>query len=195
MEKKEEQLQEKIKNQLFYRSVLWSTLGLAILISIGIIYRKQIQLGLQEKKTKEIKVQSEEALIKSRAELESFKNRLVEKTRQIELLENTNIAQLSSSDLENLRTNSILTESDWTNFKNLFEKVHAGYLARLKNQFPDLTFGEIRFIVLIKLALNNKEMAACLGVSVGAIRTMKSRLLKKLDLNEHESLEHLIDLV
>jgi DNA-binding NarL/FixJ family response regulator len=46
---------------------------------------------------------------------------------------------------------------------------------------------------LIKLSFTNKDMAATLGVGPGAIRTMKSRLLKKLDLDGKLSLEEVVE--
>lgn len=193
--KKQKDLQVHVTRQLYYRNMLWIALAVLVILACLLIYRKQIQLSLQKNKTEEIQERSSRSEANYIAELESFKNVLIEKNRQIELLEIKNSSYTSAVDLENLRANTILTEDDWINFRQLFERAYPDYLSRLSNKFPDLTSGEIRFIVLIKLSLNNKEMASTLGVGTGAIRTMKSRLLKKLDFEEDKSLEQLIDMI
>ena len=82
----------------------------------------------------------------------------------------------------------MLTDDDWKNFVRLFDTVHEGFLNRLKEKLPGLSPAETRFVALSKLRLNNKEMAAMLGVSTDAIRQTRSRLKRKLNLID-EALE------
>ncbi|MBK7696865.1 MAG: hypothetical protein IPI30_21885 [Saprospiraceae bacterium] len=117
----------------------------------------------------------------------------MKKSKRLEILESEVELTANDQDLENLRVKTILTEGEWVKFKELFERVHTGYFTRLKSRFPGLTQGEIRFFALIKLSFTNKDMAATLGVGPGAIRTMKSRLLKKLDLDGKLSLEEVVE--
>lgn len=56
-----------------------------------------------------------------------------------------------------------------------------------------ITPAEIRIIVLTKLNLNTREMATTLGVGTSAIRTTKSRLMKKILLPEEETFEEFIE--
>lgn len=87
----------------------------------------------------------------------------------------------------------ILTDFDWSNFTSLFDKVYPEFFIRLKQKFPQLSLSEKKFIALSKLKLDNKEMAAMLGVGTDAIRQNRSRLKKKLNLAEEIFLEEIID--
>jgi DNA-binding CsgD family transcriptional regulator len=70
--------------------------------------------------------------------------------------------------------------------------VHGGYLYRLRQKIAGLTPSETRFMALAKLNLNNKEMAASLGVGPNAIRNTWFRLRKKLNLPEEYSLKEFV---
>jgi DNA-directed RNA polymerase specialized sigma24 family protein len=95
--------------------------------------------------------------------------------------------------LQQLRHSTILTDSDWEYFRDLFEKAHPGFLQRLKEKIPGLTPAETRFIVLSKLELSGKEMAAMLGIGTDAIRQLRSRVKKKLNLQEESSLDDIVN--
>lgn len=190
--RQEDSLKSKLHNQEVMRFSLLCMLGVLVVLAAVIIYRNDSKLKQQKQKTAEVKKQTDEALTSAESQLNDFRNALLEKTRQLELLESGLMQPISPQELEAFRANTILTDADWNNFKQLFEKAQPGYLNRLNQRFKNLTSGEIRFIVLIKLDFNIKEMSSSLGVSTGAIRTMKSRFLKKIDLKEEESLEKII---
>ncbi len=124
-------------------------------------------------------------------QLTDFARNISEKNTLIEMLEQQHGDETSDA-LEQLRQSTILTDDDWEYFRNLFEKVHHGFLHRLKEKIPGLTPAETRFIVLSKLSLSGKEMAAMLGIGADAIRQLRSRVKKKLDLGEESSIESLI---
>lgn len=186
---KEENLKSNITHQLLLKKILLIVLAFLSVLAVIIIYFKQSQIDKQKKYAVEFTEKSTQAFAKAQEELDTFKKLLVEKNKQIELLEEIKDAAFSSSDLESLKEKSILTDDDWLHFKKLFEKAHPGFLNSVSLKFAGLSPGEMRFIMMIKLSLNNKEMASSLGVSTGAIRTMRSRLLKKLALNEEDSIE------
>lgn len=184
----EEKLNQKISNQLYYRKILWILLGLILIIAFIIINRKEFQLRLQQIKIEEVKEEAEKELLQARIQLQDFTRTLSEKTILLEQMESDkNISQ--QQELVSLRENAILTEADWLKFRQLFDSVHINYLDRLNEKFPNLTAGEIRLFVLLKLKLNTSEIALILGVSNGAIRTMRSRLLKKINISSEENLE------
>jgi tetratricopeptide (TPR) repeat protein len=189
---KEEQLKSNIENQLFLRKMLLLIIVFVVIIAVIVIYRKQIHIKKQHQSAKEFELKSSNAFALAQEELEKFKNLLLEKNQQIEFFESTKRNGAIESDVDALKEKSILTEDDWLHFKNLFEKAHPGFLSKLNDKFPRLTTGEVRFILLIKLSLSTKEMASTLGVSTGAIRTMKSRLLKKLNLDENVQIENIL---
>lgn len=94
--------------------------------------------------------------------------------------------------LEELRQSIILTDEDWTKFRSLFDKVHAGYIYRLREKYANLSETDIRLLTLMKLRLSTHEMANMLGVGMEAIRKSKQRLRKKLQMEPEGNLEELI---
>jgi hypothetical protein len=96
-----------------------------------------------------------------------------------------------SNSLTELQDKTILTEEDWGNFKQLFERVHTGFLKRLAEKYPNVSQAETRFIALTKMEVNPKQMTAVLGVGDSTIRQVHSRLKRKLALESHEALEQL----
>ena len=156
------------------------------------VLHKQGQLKKETLKTQAIKEASIIDLKQAQIDLDAFKTSLIEKSKRIEILESQqDIA--SAQALQAIQANSILTDKDWLEFKALFENVHKGYLDRLKVKYPMITPAELRLIVLTKLNLNTREMATTLGVGTSAIRTTKSRLMKKIMLPETATFEEFID--
>jgi tetratricopeptide (TPR) repeat protein/DNA-binding CsgD family transcriptional regulator len=163
-----------------------------VLIMIGIAfywYRRQVKK--QQEQQEEVR-RAEVELASASRQLNEFAKHISEKNKLIELLQEQNGQQDNDLFLQ-LQQSTILTEEEWDNFRGLFEKVHSGYLRRLKTKLPELSPAEIRFMTLAKLQFTNKEMAATLGVSQQAIRTTWHRLRKKLELSEEGSLEELVN--
>ncbi|WP_254560048.1 tetratricopeptide repeat protein [Dyadobacter diqingensis] len=186
MEKAEsDQTQKLIQRNLALILVLIVAAGAAY------IYKIQRQRHRQAQQLKELEIrQKKQELENAALQLKEFARNISEKSRQIEALENKQIPDAST--LSQLRAGTILTQDDWDYFKKLFSKVHGDYLHRLREKFPELTQGEIRFIALTKLGLGYQEMSATLGISSHAVRTTKYRLLKKIDVPDDRSLEEVM---
>ena len=86
----------------------------------------------------------------------------------------------------------IMTDETWDEFKKLFEKVHAGFLYRVREKFIQATETDIRLLTLIKLGLSNREMANMLGVTTEALKKSRQRLRKKINLPDELSLEDVV---
>ncbi|HEY9177470.1 MAG TPA: transcriptional regulator [Flavipsychrobacter sp.] len=97
--------------------------------------------------------------------------------------------------LSELQQSILLTDEQWDNFKATFEKVHPGYIVRVKSKLPDLTPAEIRFIVLSKLRLSTREMAGMMGISQPAVRSNKYRLMKKIGVDSNDELFALLETI
>lgn len=95
-------------------------------------------------------------------------------------LENREKQQVNQT-LNNLKMVKILTDEDWYEFQYNFEASFPDFTSVVKSQTPALTVSEVRYLMLVKLQLNNKEMARALGVSEAAIRVTWSRIRKKLN--------------
>ena len=156
---------------------------LLLLIGFGLavyVYQSQRKKYLQEQLISVQQLQiKEQELGLAKQQLQHFTQRVLEKNEFIEQLQGA----------------TILTDEQWEDFRALFEKVHGGYLRRMKEKFPTLTPAEIRFIALAKLQLSTKEMASMLGVSPVSVRSTWSRLRKKVQLPEEKSLEEWLEMM
>lgn len=152
-----------------------------------VVYRQQQKKALVQK---EQAIRAKKELEEAESQLNIFEKNISEKNSLIELLEQQS-GETNQDALSQLQQSTILTDADWAYFKGLFEKVHGGYLQRLREKMPDLTPAEIRFMALCKLNLSTREMAAMLGIGTDTIRQHRSRLRKKLNLTEEVNLEEL----
>jgi tetratricopeptide (TPR) repeat protein len=94
---------------------------------------------------------------------------------------------------KNIYNQRILTPADWSAFKIYFEKAFPGYLFRLRNAYPSVTEAEERLFLFIKLKLTNKEAAAILGISADSVKKTRTRLRRRLALDEKTSLDTFIN--
>jgi DNA-binding CsgD family transcriptional regulator len=181
---------DNIRNQkrisLLERNILVSVV---VLMMAGALFFYRQQRKRSAKQKREIRKGREE-LADAARQLEEFARNISEKNTMLALLrQNGNDNQ---EVLQQLQQSTILTDQDWEHFRRLFEKVHNGFLSRLKEKIPGLTPAETRFIALSKLDLSNKEMAGMLGIGTDAIRQYRSRLKKKLHLDEEKNLEEIV---
>ena len=86
----------------------------------------------------------------------------------------------------------ILTDANWREFLQYFNKVHPSFVMYLKQQYPKLSKAEVRFCCLSFLSMSDKEMAAMLGVGRASIRVTRQRTRAKLNLKEGASLDTLL---
>jgi hypothetical protein len=84
---------------------------------------------------------------------------------------------------------TIHTDSDWENFKMMFEKIYPLFFTSLKVKAPNITIAEQRMAALTRLNLNSKQMAAMLGISVDSVHKAKQRLRQRLQLHDGMNLE------
>ncbi|MBI5915908.1 MAG: hypothetical protein HY842_11060 [Bacteroidetes bacterium] len=160
--------------QLLLRNATLVILLLVLLLAYGSYRRLQIK-----------RRQKEAELAVAKNDLESLTQGFREKSELVEnlRLENEKLADQGkhSEYLEQLTNATILTEDDWVKFRAVFEKVHPGFIARQRAQFPDLTPAETRLLVLEKLDLGAQEMANMLGVNRNTINQTKLRLRRKME--------------
>lgn len=197
-EQEQENLKLERKQQRQMRDAIIGGIILLGIISILFINRQRIR----RKQLLAEKTAAETKLIASKNQLADYTRNLQEKNHLIEQFA-TEIEQYKSSadeeakqkTLQKLQESTILTDEDWMKFRNMFEQVHSGFLHKLKHQLPDLTPGEVRFMVLSKLKLSTKEMANILGVGASTIRKYKHQVRNKLGLPEDGSIDEVIDLL
>jgi DNA-binding CsgD family transcriptional regulator/competence protein ComGC len=195
-------LEGKRQKALVLRNALMAGIVLISIILLLIINRARARHAFEVEKAMMEKKQSEALLQQVHAQLHQYTLHLKEKTLLIEQVEREldqlkqqgkTHAAVSEQTLGQLLQSSILTEEEWQHFRELFERVHPGFLIKMRQQFPDLTPAETRMLVLARLKLTNKEMMAMLGIGYDAIKKSRQRLRKKINLPDDISLESWIE--
>ena len=192
--KHEEFLAEKNKatlaksQQLSERRLWWiGILGLLIVLG-GVylyIYRKVMKNDLDQHRQNLRQLSS--LLIQKNAQLVDLQD-------QIDGQEETS-AGTTHLFPDNIFDVRILTDADWIEFKNSFEKAYPNYIQQLRKKFPGLSDGEERLCLLIKLTLSTREIASILGISKDSVKKSRQRLRKKMQLEPHQDLFQTIDAI
>lgn len=131
-----------------------------------------------EKREKEVEMQ----LLKGA--VDEFSNSLKINNVKLEVLMEVNpkgnpVDSFESFDY--LVDSHLMSDARWLKFKTLFDRVHHGYLERLKDLHPQLTEADLRIIALQKLEFSNRSIGDLLGISVDGVKKAKQRLKKKLE--------------
>lgn len=193
-------LEEKKSKEILLRNGLLIMLLLIGIITGLIFNRKQLDRKKKLEKAEWDKKTALNELENSKHELNYFTKALREKNELIQSIRQE-LSRIRSSDadgdrishINSLLNSSILTDDDWKQFRQLFEKVHPGFLVRLKEKYPELSPAETRLIVLIKLDVSQKEMADMLGVGYDSIRKTKQRLRQKLQIGVEDNLQEILN--
>ncbi|MFN0254425.1 tetratricopeptide repeat protein [Pedobacter ureilyticus] len=171
--------------------------AIAILtILIWLLYNRQalkVKLDKQQMALESVKAKAE--IDKAKSSLQQFRNQLIEKDQLI-----INLRQsLQKSALENnldeeqvgkrLLAYVLVTDDEWTKFREDFNKVYPLFYPRLLAVAASLSAAEERLASLIFLQMNNKEIANTLGISVDSVARSKRRLKHKLPILEGQTID------
>lgn len=74
-------------------------------------------------------------------------------------------------------------DADWSKFKLHFEQVHPHFFKDLQANHPNLTKNEVRLYTYFHISISTKEIAALLNIAPASVRQAKSRLYKKMGIN------------
>jgi tetratricopeptide (TPR) repeat protein len=185
---------KKLEQRKMERNGVIVLAGMIACMSLLFVNRQKLKRKIAEDAAENIRDRAQQQ-IDNLARSISEKNELIERVSE-ELEKNKTGGGTAEYDLLNeMKQAILLTDEQWGSFKNDFEKIHKGYLIRLREKIPDITPAETRFFVLSKLRLSNKEMAGMLGISTQAIRVMKHRIMKKLGIDEDSILDELIQAI
>ena len=195
--KKDQEL-EVIKQKNRTNQILIYGLGGVFFLVIMVVYLVFSRVRLmhrQEQKLATTKLESAQLQLSEFTSNILKKNKLIEeleeKLEALELEDKKAMDQREAKRRELLQM-KILTEEDWSAFKYHFEQVHTGFSSRLKEKFPELTIGESRLFILLKLHLSTREISNILGVSPDSVKKSRYRLRKKLQLKESEKLQNFV---
>ncbi|MBW3519942.1 tetratricopeptide repeat protein [Flavobacterium sp. NKUCC04_CG] len=141
------------------------------------------------------KIQSDNKLHETQANLSSYQVYLSEKNEQLSKLEkefkklknlSKSNAKIKENNLQKLLDSHLMTKKNWMEFKKLFIAEQTDYYNYLMENFPGLTEANLRIILLQKMGLKNLETAQILGVTIEAVKKSKQRLKKRFEENYSE---------
>ncbi|MGJ7033362.1 tetratricopeptide repeat protein [Niabella hirudinis] len=173
--------QRRMRNMIILSLVVLFLLSALIFRNRQVLLRARLERAAHHLKLSELKLNDFAAQVQEKSKL------VADLKEQLEKNPGTD-----NSLLQQLQQATILTDSDWVQFKMLFEQVHSGFLHRLREKYPEISPAEIRYLTLAKLRFSTREMAAALGVSTQSIRTNWYRIRKKLNLPETFNSEELV---
>jgi tetratricopeptide (TPR) repeat protein len=203
MEKSHEEfnnLKKSAQVEAFKQNTVIIVLSLLIVITV-LIYNRQ---RLKAKKDKELmaleKLRVDEELKNATLALHGYTERLMQKNILIDEIKTElesvqlkfNDADVASS-LDKMMQAHIMTDDNWAQFKKLFSRVHGTFFYNLRHKYGNLSGTDERLLALIKLKLNNREMAGMLGITVDGIKKAKQRLRKKMNLSQQEEIENIVN--
>lgn len=89
--------------------------------------------------------------------------------------------------LSNIKMNKTV-EKEWKNFDTYFGKKYKNFYENLISKHPELSVQNRRLAALVRIDLNNKEVAQILNISHNSAKMGRYRLKSKLGLEEKEDL-------
>ncbi|RAV30203.1 tetratricopeptide repeat protein [Sinomicrobium soli] len=175
---------------LIFAVFLFAVIGFTLYYMVRLRRRKEKEVMLERQRVTDLKKEKTEAeLRKAREDIDRFVrqmnekntwiNRITEELEQLKLLHAEEQRTLDAT-MCKLKKARILTDEDWMDFRNSFDTVFPEFKERIKSGYPALTDAELRYLMLLRLELEHKEMALVLGVSAATIRVTWNRVRKKL---------------
>jgi DNA-binding CsgD family transcriptional regulator len=155
-----------------------------------VLKNQEINTGMHQEKTRNEQLQ--EKLEANQRELASSTLYIVQKNELLTKLK-TQIKDLNKlypenkhqglQDIESTLQRSLYLDADWPKFKLHFEQVHPHFFENLQANHPNLTKNEVRLYAYFHIKLSTKEIAALLNIDPASVRQAKSRLYKKMGVN------------
>ncbi len=100
--------------------------------------------------------------------------------------------QLQLKRIERRLKNELDSKEEWEKFKSTFEIAHPNFYAILQEKHPNLTPYELKLCALLRLNFNIKELAEILSITPDSVAKARSRLRKKLNLEDENLNNYLI---
>ncbi|MCB0689046.1 MAG: hypothetical protein KDC53_21055 [Saprospiraceae bacterium] len=79
-------------------------------------------------------------------------------------------------------------QDDWKVFEMNFNDVHDNFFKMLKQDYPDLTAGDLKLAAYLKMNLSTKEIAPLLNISIRGVENKRYRLRQKMGLQTDENI-------
>ncbi|MGE4288362.1 MAG: response regulator [Salinivirgaceae bacterium] len=90
------------------------------------------------------------------------------------------------------KLNQHIQEDSWFRFNLSFDRVHPEFNKHLVEHFPELTPTELKLCAFVRLGMSNKEIASLLNQNPDSVKVSRSRLRKKLGIEQSQNLENFL---
>lgn len=149
-----------------------------VLLLLGVVYILFINNRLKKSKVAEAQAKIQNQELEEKLLMQHLNLLTEEINRKNDLIRS--LENEANSQVEESLINKVTLENDWLAFMSEFDKIHNGYLAELKNRFPELTTNNLRLAALVKLEFSNKEIARILCITENGVKKAKQRLKERL---------------
>ena len=208
--------EQDVKQQLEQKENTKRNLGIGLVLAliglsvIGILLRKRhkrikhlekVRKNIERenrKKTEDFKqiqkdLHAQSSALETMAQVLELKNTLIRELEEKVTVSDETATSTVPNDMGlQLRKMKTLTTDDWKRFYDLFDKSFPDFQARLKSNFSSLSPAEIRLFILLKLKLDNAEIAQTLAISIDSVYKSRYRLRKKLGFTNESDWENFI---
>jgi tetratricopeptide (TPR) repeat protein/DNA-binding CsgD family transcriptional regulator len=186
-------LNKQKSTQLLIRNIIIAAIVFLSVLAILLLNRQRLKEMLKTIKIEQEKQLLENEIASAKEQMQMFTFNIIEKTNLIENLEQQMQDNISSAGQQEtiavLSNLTILTEVDWSRFKELFEKMYPMFFQRLKTSAPDITVAEQRMAALTRLQLTTRQMASMQGISPDSVHKTRQRLRQRLGVSSETNLE------
>jgi DNA-binding CsgD family transcriptional regulator len=186
------------KNRLFrvviIISLLLLVISLVFAITLNKLLRKNKKIHQIEKSQMLLQLKEREKELVSIALQIEQKNRLID-TIYHKLKKTLQHPTSIEKELNNILIDvkiSFNVQKDIAVFTEKFENLHHDFIAKLKNDYPELTIKEIKFLSFLKIGLSTKQVASIQNVTPAAVHKMRYRIKKKINLEKDVSLDDFV---
>ena len=135
---------------------------------------------------------SEQKLDKITQSLHSKSDIIEQLEKEIRSFENKQDQTMVKQKVQLLKETRILTDNDWEEYNKIFLDLHPEFCKSIEN-ISNLSTGDRRQLIFIKLGLNQKEIAHLMGISPIGAKKAKQRLSKKIGLPDTSKLEEYVE--
>lgn len=86
-------------------------------------------------------------------------------------------------------------QQEWEHFKEIYTELSTDFPDRLRTTYPDLTEGDIKMAMYIRVGMNSRQIANMLNIRPESVKMNRIRLRKRMHLSPDDSLEEVLSRV
>lgn len=167
-------------------SSLWIIAMLLVLVLAGATFIYYSILSERNKRILLSKLDISALKIKE-DQLKSILTRKMDLSKNIAIWLQTPEDKFSVSQFKKVFADAALTQQEWTTFLNEIDQVYYGFATYIKQKY-NLSDENVRLSSMLCAGFDTGEIATLLGVEFYTVYTKRSRLRKKININEKEDL-------